>query len=85
MNICLSESIVRDAQAVNIFFPELLGYNIAPRDRTLLANVKTLTDWLRSIKVTKLAQIKAGKIGTDLFSILLSEGDDIYGPLNEDA
>ena len=44
MNNCLSESVVRDTQALYFFFPEVLGYNLTPRDRVLLENVKTLTD-----------------------------------------
>ena len=37
------------------------------------------------MSVEKLKEIKSGKVGTDLFSILLNEGGDIYDSLGDQA
>ena len=47
--------------------------------------MRTLQDQFRKIKAIKLEEIKQGKEGSDLYSILLREGGDVYGPLGEKA
>ena len=79
LNKVIFSGVLRDGQALNIFFTELLPFCITPQDRAYLKNVTTFLDFLRSIKEEKLADIKKGKVGYDLFSILLNEGEDIYG------
>ena len=37
------------------------------------------------IKAEKLEEIRQGKVGVDLFSILLNEGGDVYGKIEDKA
>ena len=77
--IALQESMMRDLQTLNLLFTELLPYNITPRDQVLSQNNRTIVEFFKEIKAEKLEQIKQGKIGTDLFTILLTEGGHVYG------
>jgi hypothetical protein len=77
--ITLQESMMRDLQTLNLLFTELLPYNITPKDRVLSQNNRTIVEFFKEIKAEKLEQIKQGKIGTDLFTFLLTEGGHVYG------
>ena len=77
--MALQESMMRDLQTLNLLFTELLPYNITPKDRVLSQNNRTIVEFFKEIKAEKLKQIKHGKIGTDLFTILLTEGGHVYG------
>ena len=46
-------------------------------------NQGVLVDFFREIKSEKLAQIEQGKVSTDLFSIILSEGGDVYSLIED--
>ena len=81
----LNSGMMRDGQAINIFFPELLEYCLTPHDRTYVHNIRTLTTFLMKIRDEKLVQIKKGNIGIDLFTILLNEGGDVYGLIEDSA
>ena len=70
--------MIRDSQAINILFTELLPYCITPHDRVYIGNQRTLMDFFKKIKAEKEEKIKQGKVGVDLFSILLNEGADVY-------
>ena len=77
--MALQESMMRDLQTLNLLFTELLPYNITPKDQVLSQNNRTIVEFFKEIKAEKLEQIKQGKIGTDLFTILLTEGGHVYG------
>lgn len=40
---------------------------------------------MQKVKAEKLEQIKKGKVGIDLLSILLSEGGDVYSMIEDKA
>ena len=61
-----------------MLFHELLGCLVTPHDKTYEHNWQTLIDFLKKVKAEKLQNIKEGKVGNDLLSILLSEGEDVY-------
>ena len=48
------------------------------------SNNNTLRQYLKTIKMKRLEEIKSGKVGTDLLSTLLSEGGDAYSPVGDD-
>lgn len=66
-------------QTLNLLFTELLPYNITPRDKVYRQNNLTIVEFFKQVRDEKLEQIRQGKIGTDLFSILLTEGEEVYG------
>jgi len=70
---------MRDMQTLNLLFTELLPYNITPRDKVYRQNNLTIVEFFKQVRDEKLEQIRQGKIGTDLFSILLTEGEEVYG------
>lgn len=72
--LILQESMMRDLQTVNMLFSELLPYTITPKDKVLVQNNRTIIEFFKEVRAEKLEQIREGKIGTDLFSILLTEG-----------
>lgn len=84
INALTGQGILRDGQALNIFFPELLKFCLTPSDRAYHQNVQTLITFLRKIKEEKLAEIKSGKVGIDLFSIMLDEGGDVYSLIKDE-
>jgi len=75
----LQDAIMRDMQTLNLLFTELLPYNITPRDQIFSQNNRTIVAFFKQVRDEKLEQIRQGKIGTDLFSILLTEGGEVYG------
>ena len=80
----LNMAILRDGQAINILFPKLLKYSFTPRDRIYVRNQTVILDFFHRIKDEKLADIRAGKeVGCDLFSIMLDEGGDVYGMIDD--
>ena len=80
----LNMAILRDGQAINILFPKLLKYSITPRDRIYVRNQTVILDFLHRIKDEKLADVRAGKeVGCDLLSIMLDEGGDVYGMIED--
>lgn len=80
----LNMAILRDGQAINILFPKLLKYSFTPRDRIYVRNQTVILDFFHRIKDEKLADIRAGKeVGCDLFSIMLDEGGDVYGMIED--
>lgn len=72
------DSLMRDMQPINFVFTELLPYHITAKDRVLKENIHTIAKFYKQVKAEKLEQIRKGNVGTDLFSILLSEGGDVY-------
>ena len=58
---------------------------LTPHDRTYGHNWKTLIDFLKKIKAEKLEDIKQGKVGIDLLSILLNEGEEVYNMIQDKA
>jgi len=77
--ICLQDSMMRDLQPLNLIFNELLPYSITAKDKVLCQNNHTIVEFFKEVRAEKLEQIKQGKIGTDLFTILLTEGGQVYG------
>ena len=69
---------MRDTQPHNILLSELLPYLISPRDRVYKKNQETLIQFLKSCRAKKLEEMKQKGPGIDLFSILLSEGSEVY-------
>ena len=49
----INHAIIRDSQAINILFTELLPYCITPYDRVFLANYHTIVDFLKKVKSEK--------------------------------
>lgn len=82
--LALQQSMMRDLQLLNLFFPELLPYNITPRDHVFCQNNRTILEFFKQVRAEKLEQIKQGNVGTDLFSILLTEGGEVYGENSSD-
>ena len=80
-NAVLGQGMIRDSQVLNIIFSELLPYCITPHDLAYKKNVKTIIGFFKEVRDAKLAQIKQGKVGIDLFSILLKEGGDAYSKI----
>lgn len=82
--MALQQSMMRDLQLINLLFPELLPYNITPRDHVFCRNNRKILEFFKQVRAEKLEQIKQGKVGTDLFSILLTEGGEVYGENSSD-
>ena len=84
LNNLVGSCVLRDSQLINIIFPELLAYPCTPLDRVLARNNNTLRQFLKSVKAKRLDEIKAGKVGTDLLSVLLHEGGEAYSSVGND-
>ena len=85
INELTEQGILRDSQSFYLFFHELLKYLLTPHDRIYHRNWTTLIDFFKKVKAEKLEQIKVGKVGTDLLSTLLNEGEDVYGLIEDKA
>ena len=81
----LNSAMMRDGQPINLLFPELLPYIITASDKIFRENQITLKNFFSKVKEVKLAGLKEGKKANDLLSILLSEGQDTYGVLGDEA
>lgn len=68
-----------------MLFHELLGCLLTPQDKTYEHNWQTLIDFLKKVKAEKLENIKEGKVGNDLLSILLNEGEEVYKMIQDRA
>lgn len=55
LNKTLGDAAIRDGQAINVFFPELLQYCLTPYDRNFQANHQTLIAFFKRVKTEKLA------------------------------
>lgn len=54
IDMIVSFGILRDGQAVHIFFPELLHKLITPGDRAYKKNLDTLMGFLKTVQMEKL-------------------------------